>query len=121
MAIDPRYIPAFSIEEVILDKDTGAPLTGGIVTFEQANQPGILKPVWQITNTSGVYSYTQLPNPMILSAIGTFQDALDNPVVPYFLPFDENGDPEYYRVIVESSANVPQFVRDPVPYIGDVS
>lgn len=116
MAQDPRYIPAFTIEEVILDKDTGAPLTGGIVTFEQANQPGILKSVWQITNTSGEYTYTQLPNPMILSAIGTFQDALDNPVVPYFLPYDGDDKPEYYRVIVESAENVPQFVRDPVPY-----
>ncbi len=117
MSIDPRYIPAFSIEEVMLDKDTGAPLSGGIVTFEQADQPGVKKNVWQITNTSGNYTYTQLPNPMILSAIGTFQDSLDNPVVPYFFPFDASGNAEYYRVIVESSEEVSQFVRDPVPYI----
>lgn len=119
MAIDEHYIPAFSIEDVLLDKDTGAPLSGGVVTFEEALQPGILKPVWQITNTSGNYTYTQLPNPMILSSIGTFLDALDNPVVPYFLPFNASGDPEYYRVIVQSSGLVEQFVRDPVPYIPD--
>lgn len=119
MAIDPNYIPAFTIEEVILDKDTGAPLSGGIVTFEQANQPGVLKPVYQITYTSGIYNYIQLPNPMTLSSIGTFVDALDNPIVPYFFPYDSHFDPEYYRVIVESSGLVPQFVRDPVPYIPD--
>ena len=44
MAIDSHYIPAFSIEDVLLDKDTGAPLTGGLVYFEQDNQRGVLKP-----------------------------------------------------------------------------
>ena len=119
MAFDPRYIAAFNIEDVLLDKDTGAPLTGGIVTFEKANQPGILKDVFQITYTSGVYYYTALPNPMTLSAIGTFVDALDNPVIPYFYPYDAAGDLELYRVKVESSGLVPQFVRDPVPSVPD--
>ncbi len=117
MAIDSHYIPAFSIEEVLLDKDTGAPLSGGIVTFERALQPGTLKPVFQITGTDPNYSYTQLPNPMILSSIGTFEDTLGNPVVPYFFPYNGELEPDYYRVIVESSGEVPQFVRDPVPYI----
>ena len=92
MAQDPHYIPAFSIEDVLLDKDTGAPLSGGLVYFEQDNQRGVLKPVYQITGSSPNYTYVQLPNPMTLSSIGTFQDALDNPVIPYFFPFDENLD-----------------------------
>jgi hypothetical protein len=119
MAIDPHYIPAFTIEEVILDKDTGAPLSGGIVTFERALQPGVLKPVYQITGTDPDYSYIELPNPMTLSSIGTFEDALGNPVVPYFFPYNADFEPDYYRMIVESSEDVPQFVRDPVPYIQD--
>ncbi len=117
MAIDPHYIPAFSIEDVILDKDTGAPLSGGQVYFEQDDQRGVLKPIYQITGTSPNYQYIQLPNPMTLSAIGTFVDALDNPTVPYFYPFAANGDPEYYFVRVESSGAVPQFTREAVPYI----
>lgn len=122
MAIDPHYIPAFSIEEVILDKDTGAPLAGGIVTFERSLQPGILKSVFQITGTDPNFSYIELPNPMVLSSIGTFVDSLGNPVVPYFLPYTGTGVPnfgdvDYYRVIVDSSGDVEQFVRDPVPYI----
>ncbi len=117
MALDTRYIAAFNIEDVLLDKDTGAPLSGGIVTFEQANQPGIMKSVFQITYTSGEYFYTALSNPMILSSIGTFVDSLGNPVIPYFFPYDEAGDVEYYRVIVESSEEVEQFVRDPVPFV----
>lgn len=118
MAIDPHYIPAFSIEDVLLDKDTGAPLSGGLVYFEQDNQRGVLKPIYQITGTSPDYTYTQLDNPMTLSSIGTFQDTLGNPVIPYFYPYDEEGDVEYYYVRVTSSEDVPQFDREAVPYVG---
>jgi hypothetical protein len=117
MSIDQNFIPAFSIEEVILDKDTGAPLSGGQVYFEQDNNRGVLKPVYQITGTSPNYTFTQLPNPMTLSSIGTFEDSLSNPVVPYFFPYDGNFDPEYYYVRVESADGVPQFDREAVPYI----
>lgn len=117
MAIDSRYIPAFSIEDVMLDKDTGAPLSGGLVYFEQDNQRGVLKPVYQITGTSPNYQYTQLPNPMTLSSIGTFQDSLGNPIIPYFLPYDSSFNVEYYYVRVTSSDDVFQFDREAVPYV----
>lgn len=116
--ISARYIPAFSIEDVILDKDTGAPLSGGLVYFYQDNQRLILKPVYQLTGTEPNYTVTQLPNPMTLSSIGTFVDSLGNPVIPYFLPFVANTDvPDYYFVRVTSSTGVPQFTRERVPYI----
>lgn len=117
MAIDPHYIPAFSIEDVILDKDTGAPLSGGLVYFEEDNQRGTLKPVYQITGTSPNYSYIQLPNPMVLSAIGTFEDSLSNPVIPYFFPYDGEFNVDLYYVRVTSSGDVPQFAREAVPYL----
>lgn len=115
--LDPRFIAAFSIETVILDKDTGAPLSGGLVYFEYDDQRGLLKPIYQITGTSPNYTFTQLPNPMTLSSIGTFEDALDNPVIPYFYPYDANGDVELYYVRVTSSEDVPQFDREAQPYI----
>lgn len=123
--IDPRFIPAFSIETVILDKDTGAPLSGGQVSFQEDNQRGILKPVYQITGASPPYTFTELPNPMILSSIGTFEDAMGNPVVPYFYPYDDDPypdlprdlNPDYYYVAVTSYLGVPQFDREGVPYI----
>ena len=117
MAIDSRYIPAFSIEEIMLNKDTGAPLSGGLVYFEQDNQRGVLKPVYQITGTSPNYQYVQLPNPMTLSSIGTFQDSLGNPIVPYFLPYDSSFNVEYYYVRVTSAEDVFQFDREAVPYV----
>ncbi len=120
LPLNPMFIPAFSIDEgPILDKDTGAPLSGGIVTFYKDNQRSVLKPVYQITGTSPDYTFIQLPNPMILSSIGTFVDALDNPVVPYFFPFNNLLQPEYYYITVTSSGLVPQFTREAVPYIGN--
>ena len=116
--IDPRFIPAFSIEDVILDKDTGAPLSGGLVYFEFDDQRGLLKPVYQITGTSPNYTFTQLPNPMTLSSIGTFEDSLSNPVIPYFYPYDAAGNVELYYIRVTSSEDVPQFTREAQPYIG---
>jgi len=115
MPFDQRYVAAFNIEEILINKDTGQPLSGGIVTFEQSNQPGTLKPVYRVTYASGTYTYIQLPNPMTLSSVGTFVDSLGDPVIPYFLPYDGSDEPEFYRVKVESAGLVPQFVRDPVP------
>lgn len=119
--LDPRFIPAFSIEDVLLDKDTGQPLSGGLVYFEYDNQRGLLKPVYQITGNSPNYTFTQLPNPMTLSSIGTFEDALGNPVIPYFYPYDENGDVELYYIRVTNDSDVPQFDREAQPYIGEQS
>lgn len=120
MTLDRRYIPAFSIETVIFDKDIGEPLSNGEVTFYQDNQRATLKSVWQISGTSPDYTFTLLPNPMTLSSIGTFVDGSGNPVVPYFLPFDSEDNPEYYYVTVESEGGVEQFRREAVPYIIDL-
>ncbi len=115
LPLDPQYVAAFTIECVLLDKDTGAPLSGGQVFFYRDNNRGVLKPVWQITGTSPNYTFTQLPNPMILSSIGTFVDANDNPVVPYFKPWDADDNIDLYYVKVLSSGDVEQFTREAVP------
>lgn len=120
MTIDTRYIPAFTLEEVFLDKDTGAPLSGGKVYFEQDNNRGVQKTVYQISGTEPNYTFTPLADyPLVLSSIGTFEDALGNPIVPYFFPYDGAGDLEYYYVRVTSSGDVPQFARESVPYVPD--
>lgn len=121
MALDWHYIPAFSIEDVLLDKDTGAPLSGGKVYFERDSQRGTQKPIYQITGTSPDYTYIQLTNyPLILSSIGTFQDSLGNPIVPYFKPYVADTDEiDLYYIEVTSSGDVPQFDREAVPYIAD--
>lgn len=115
--IDPRFIPAFSIEDVLLNKDDGQPLTGGLVYFEHDNQRGVLKPVYQITGTSPNYTFIELPNPVELSSIGTFEDSLGNPTIPYFYPYDAEGEVDLYYIRVTSSSDVPQFTREAQPYI----
>ena len=122
--LDPHYIAAFSIEDVLLDKDTGAPLSGGLVYFYEDNQRTVLKPVYQISGTSPNYNFdTQLPNPVVLSSIGTFQDALGNPQIPYFYPYTTDADgnliEDLYFIAVFNSGGVPQFTREAVPYIGN--
>ena len=64
MALDPHYIPAFSIDEgPILDKDNGAPLSGGVVWFQYDNNRGFtpanLKPNYRNFRKLYLYSVTK--------------------------------------------------------------
>lgn len=115
MTLDLRYVRAFDLSEPFVDKDTGLPLSSGIVTFYQDSQPTTKKSVYQITGTSPNYTFVELPNPMILSSIGTFQDTLGNQIMIYYYPYDNEGDVDLYYVTVESSGNVEQFVRYATP------
>lgn len=121
MAIDPHYIPIDLGEMVFLDKDSGAPLSGGLVYFNRDSQPATPKAVYQITGSSPDYTYTELPdNPLVLSSIGTFQDSLGNPIIPYYYPWILNEDnvlvQDLYQVVVENSGGVNQFTRPAMPY-----
>src|ERR1017187_6543209 len=116
MTVDARYIPIDLASMVFLDKDTGAPLSGGTFTTYRDNQPQTLKPMYQITGTSPNYTFTQLPDPLILSSIGTFVDSMGNPIIPYYLPWEVilgviTTTPDFYKVVVESSGGVNQFTR----------
>jgi hypothetical protein len=117
-----NFIPAFNFQEVLIDKTTGFPLAKGIVTFYQDAQRTVLKDIFQLTGIPGNYTVTQLPNPITLSSVGTFEDNSGNDIVPYFYPYDITGQPEYYYVTVYSSADgiipdVLQFTREHVPFI----
>lgn len=117
MTIDPKYICASDLELYLVDKTTGLPLSGGIVTFYSDVNRSILKPVYTISGTAPNYSFVELPNPCILSGVGTFQDEGNNNVVPYYYPYDGDQNLELYYITVESSTNVPQFTREAWPAI----
>jgi hypothetical protein len=117
-----KFIPAFNFQEVLVDKTTGFPLAKGIVTFYQDEQRTVLKDIFQLTGIPGNYTVTQLPNPITLSSVGTFQDNSGNDIVPYFYPYNISGQPEFYYVTVYSSIDgitpdVLQFTREHAPYI----
>ena len=119
--VDARYIPIDLAEMVFLDKDSGAPLSGGIFTTYRDNQPQTLKPMYQITGTSPNYTFTQLTDPLILSSIGTFVDSMGMPIIPYYLPWLVVNNvitdtPDFYYVVVQNSGGVNQFTRYNMPY-----
>jgi hypothetical protein len=117
---DPRFLIAPNLEEYFVDKDTGLPLSAGIVTYFEDNSRTVLKPIYTISGSPPNYSYVPLPNPNTLSASGYPTDASGNNVRVYYFPFD--GTPttttntiDLYYITVQSSGGVPQFTREGWP------
>lgn len=115
MGLDSRYVLAPSLQEFFIDKDSGLPMSGGSVYFFKDNARNIPKPVFEISGNPPNYSYTVLPNPVLLSAVGTFQDASGNDIKPYYFPFDAFGNIELYFIEVFDSDGVLQFTREGWP------
>lgn len=115
MALDSRYITTSDLEAYFVDKETGLPLAGGIVTFYSDVNRSDLKPIYTISGTAPDYSYVQLPNPTTLSGVGTFQDGVGNNIVAYYFPYDADGNVERYFIDVKSSTGTPQFTRPAWP------
>lgn len=117
MALNPSYVIAPSLEQYYVDKVTGAPLAAGIITFYSDINRTVLKPIFQLSGSPPNYSYTQLPNPIILSSVGTFTDNNGNDIIPYYFPYDANGNIELYYVTITDSLGNPQFTREGWPNI----
>jgi len=117
MSINPLYVPLFTIEEVILDKDSGLPLSGGVVTFYRDSQRLSPKVVYKISGSSPNYTFVSVGNELTLGIAGDFVDENGDPFVPYAYPYDADGNLDLYFVRVVSSGAVPQFVREAVPYV----
>lgn len=122
MPLDPRFVIAPSLEEYFVDKDTGLPLAGGFVYFWEDNSRTVPKSVYTISGSPPNYTYVELPNPSVLSAVGTFQDFSGNNILPYYFPFD--GTPnnttntvDLYFIQVYSSGLVFQFSREGWPNV----
>lgn len=124
MAIDPNLLIAAPIlQDYFVDKETGEPLVGGIITCFHDNARTTLKNWYYQTGIPGAYTYTQLANPLTLSSVGTIQDPNGNDTIPFWYPYDETDstikDP--YYVTVYSSPNVTpphelQFTRSNFPF-----
>ncbi len=123
MALDPRYVVSRDLEPLLVDKDTGAPLAGGFVYFYQDLARNTLKPIFELTGAPPNYTYTQLPNPIVLSALGTIQNNNGDNVALYYYPWSSTAIDavlEQYYVVVLNSLGVPQFTREAWPnYFGE--
>ena len=115
MALNPEYILGPSLQEFFIDKDSGLPLSGGKIFFFSDNARSILKDVFEISGAPPNYSYTVLPNPLILSAVGTIVDTNGADILPYYFPFDNEGNVDNYYIVVYNSMGVLQFTREGFP------
>ena len=124
MAINPTLLIAAPIlQDYLVDKDTGMPLAGGVVTLYHDNARSFFKNWYYQTGAPGAYTFIPLDNPLTLSSVGTIQDPNGNDVIPFFYPYDENNEstPDPYYITVYSSpflqpASVLQFTRENFPY-----
>lgn len=117
MALNPDYVLAPSLQMYFVDKDTGLPLVGGFVYFFKDQARSIPKPVFELVTAmpGGPYTYSQLPDPVELSSVGTFQDNDGNDILPYYFPFDSDGNVELYYIEVYDANGVLQFTREAWP------
>ena len=115
MSLDSRYMIAPSLEQYFVDKETGLPLAAGIVTFYKDQARTEKKPVYKFSGTAVAPTYTALPNPCVLSSAGTFIDDSGNDILPYYFPYDSQGNVELYYITVESSETILQFTREAYP------
>ncbi len=108
------------IQTYFVDKDTGAPLSAGVVTFYEDDNRTVLKNVYQQSNTPP-YTFTLLNNPVTLSGVGTFQDGNGNDINVYLYPYEGSKDDvvrgaeQLYYIEVYSSDGVLQETRSAWP------
>lgn len=123
MAIDPNLLIAAPVlQDYLVDKTTGLPLAAGVVTFYKDDSRTTLKNWYFQSCTSAPYNascYIAGPNPMTLTAVGTFSDAMGNDIIPMFYPFNENNknDREPYFITVQDSNGNLQFTRANFPFL----
>lgn len=115
MALDNRYVTTVSLDEYFVDKDTGLPLAGGQIFFYKDSDRLIPKNVYELSGAPPNYTYEALPNPLILSAVGTPMDNNGNDISIYYYPYDDNDNIELYYVVVKNSNGVEQFTREGWP------
>jgi len=120
-----NYQAMFPLQEVILGKDDGLPLAGGIVTF-YADSPRTTPPTkkfvyQQVQLPDNTYEFVVLNNPITLSAIGSFMDDNGNDIIPFLYPYaglptdPVRGAIELYYITVQDSNGVAQFTREAWP------
>lgn len=108
MVLDPRFICSSDLESVFLDKDTGLPLSAGVVKF-YIHGTNVPKEVYMLQQTPSE-AFVNIGFTNTLNSIGGYEYQ-NNPIALYYLPYDAEGNLELYDCVVESSGGVAQFTR----------
>lgn len=117
MSLDERYFVTADLEEYFVDKDSGLPLAGGTLTFYRDVARSTPKAVYQLSGAPPNYTYTAMPNPIVLSSVGTVQNAGGDNEVIYYFPFDDEGNLDLYYIVCRDSNGTEQFSREAWPNI----
>lgn len=117
MALNPQYIVAINLQEVLVDKDTGLPLSNGYIEFFQDTSRTTPKTVYQITGSPPDYTYSALSNPITLSSIGVPVNADGDQVHIYYYPYDADGEIQLYYIAVYNEDGVLQYTLEAWPNI----
>lgn len=117
--IDPRFVAMAPLQEVIFDKDTGAQLSAGIVSFYSDPAFTVPKDVYQQSNTVPG-TFTNLGSVLTLSSIGSFVDGSGNNIIPFLFPYqgtpdNSSGLVQLYYITVYSSGGILQFTMENWP------
>jgi hypothetical protein len=122
MALDSRFVLAFTFEKYFVDKDSGFPLANGYINFYEDTQRSVPKEVFTLSGTPANYTYVSLGSTVNLNSVGVPEDSNGNNVAIYFFPYDGNqetstGQIQQYFYQVFSEGDVEQFSRAAQPDI----
>ncbi len=120
------FISAPMLQDYLVDKDTGLPLSGGKIYLYKDTNRTSFKPWYYQQGTIGSYAFIALDNPLTLSAAGTIQDPNGNDIIPFFYPYNEDNenDIETYFIRVygtndDGTLAELQFTRQNFPYVAE--
>ena len=115
--LDERFVIAGPLNQYFVDKTTALPLAGGKIFFFKDTDRTTPKPIFELTGTPPNYSFTALPNPVVLSSVGTIVNSSNTQVLPYYNPFDSDGNVELYFIVCEDANGNEQWTREAWPNI----
>jgi hypothetical protein len=120
--ITDLLIAAPMLQDYLVDKDSGLPLSDGVITLYQDNSRTTLKNWYYQSGSPGAYTYIALPNPLTLSGVGTITDPNGNDTIPFYYPYDESATSttpglQPYYITVDNSNGERQFTRQNFPFV----
>ena len=123
-----QLITANVLQEVIFSK-VGVPLAGGVIYFYRQQDQTTFKNVYYQDVTGVSPTYVAAPNPMTLSATGSFVDVNGNDTLLFFYPYLDIDFPieicnpnkvDYYYIEVYDNQSNLQFTREFFPFLPDL-